>query len=82
MAYVPPRRSRISARHRALELLAASPEGYTEAMLLAHGISVELMADLIHIGFASAAPERIMAGGKSIEVERVRITEAGRKALQ
>jgi hypothetical protein len=56
MAYVPPHRSRISARHRALELLAASPEGYTEAMLLAHGISVELMADLIHIGSRARRP--------------------------
>jgi hypothetical protein len=32
-------------------------------------------------GLATATAERIVAGGKSIEVARVKITEAGRRAL-
>jgi hypothetical protein len=31
---------------RALELLAASPDGCTEALMLAHGFTVELLVDL------------------------------------
>ena len=48
---------------------------------LAHGISVELMVELVRAGLATAKAERVVAGGKSIEVARVRITEAGRRAL-
>jgi hypothetical protein len=32
-------------------------------------------------GLATAKAERVVAGGKSIEIARVRITEAGRQAL-
>ena len=32
-------------------------------------------------GLATAQAERVVAGGKTIEVARVRITEAGRRAL-
>jgi hypothetical protein len=32
-------------------------------------------------GLATAQAERVVAGGKPIEVARVRITEAGRKTL-
>jgi hypothetical protein len=34
-------------RRRALELLAASREGCTEAIMLAHGFTVELMVELV-----------------------------------
>jgi hypothetical protein len=36
------------------------------------------MVELINAGFATAKAERMVAGRKSIEVARVRITEAGR----
>jgi hypothetical protein len=68
-------------RRRALELLAASPDGCTEALLLAHGTTVEQMVALIRAGLASASAERVVGGGRTIEVARVRITEAGRRAL-
>jgi hypothetical protein len=70
------------ARRRALELLAASPDGCTEALLLANGFAVELLLDLVRAGLVSVEPERMMAGGRQIEVARVKITEAGRKVLQ
>jgi hypothetical protein len=68
-------------RRRAIELLARSPDGMTEAMLLAHGFTVDMLADLIRAGLATAKTERIVAGGRPIEVTRVRITDAGRQAL-
>jgi hypothetical protein len=68
-------------RRRALELLAASPDGCTEALMLANGFPVEMLVELIRTGLASAQAERMMAGGKQIEVARVRITEAGWRAL-
>jgi hypothetical protein len=49
--------------------------------MLAHGFSIDLMVDLINAGLAMAKAERMVAGGKSIEVAWVRITEVGRMAL-
>jgi hypothetical protein len=49
--------------------------------MLANGFQVEMLVELIRAGLASAQTERMMAGGKQIEVARVRITEAGRRAL-
>jgi len=41
-------------RRRALELLAASHDGATEAIMLAHGFTVELLVELIRAGLATA----------------------------
>jgi hypothetical protein len=40
-----------------------------------------MIADLVRAGFASAAPEMIRAGSKTIGVIRIRITDAGRQVL-
>jgi len=69
-----------ATRRRALELLAASP-GATEAILVAHGLTIDLLVELVRAGLATAKAERVMAGGRSMQVTRVRITEAGRRAL-
>jgi hypothetical protein len=69
-------------RRRALELLAASRDGCTEAIMLAHGFTVAQMVELVRAGLATATPERMVAGGKAMEIARVRITEAGRRALE
>ena len=68
-------------RRRALELLAGSPTGCTEALLFAYGITAEMLVGLIEAGLATATAERVIAGSKPIEVARVRITEEGRQAL-
>jgi hypothetical protein len=68
-------------RRRALELLAASPDGCTEAIMLAHGFSIEMMVEMINAGLATATSERVVAGSRKIEVATVRITDAGRMAL-
>jgi hypothetical protein len=70
-----------STRRRALELLAASPDGVTDAILAAHGFTLEQMVDLVRRGLATATAERVTTGERSIEVARIRITAAGRKAL-
>jgi hypothetical protein len=65
-------------RRRALELLAASPDGCTEALMLAHGFTVELLVDLCIAELAIATPERMVVGGRTVEVVRMKITESGR----
>jgi hypothetical protein len=49
--------------------------------MIAHGIPVSLLVDLCIAGLAIATPERKVAGERTIEVARVRITEAGRRVL-
>jgi hypothetical protein len=68
-------------RRRVLELLAASRDGVTEALMIAHGFTVEQMVELVRAGLATATGERVVAGKREIEVARVRITAKGRKAL-
>jgi hypothetical protein len=68
-------------RRRALELLEASIDGCTEAIMLAYGFKTELLVELVNVGLATASIERIVAGGRRVEVTRVRITAAGRRAL-
>jgi hypothetical protein len=53
----------------------------TEAILLAHGFTIEQMVELIRDGLATAKTERMVAGGRPMEVSRVRITDAGRRSL-
>jgi hypothetical protein len=68
-------------RRRALELLAASPDGCTEATMRAHGFTVDMLAKIVLAGLASVSTERVLAGRQPIEVARLRITDAGRRAL-
>ena len=77
----PPRKHRLSPEERqALELLASDPQGATEELLvLAHGFDSDMIAGLVHSGLARR--ENMKAGSRAIEVVRIRITGAGRKAL-
>jgi hypothetical protein len=76
-----PRRRPKPDRRLALELLATSPDGCTDALMFANGFTAELLVELVQAGVASAHAERVVAGSKTIEVARVKITEAGRQAL-
>jgi hypothetical protein len=60
----------------ALELLAKSSNGCTTSILLAHGFTSTLVAELIANGFAAAKSERMRAGQRTVDVTRVRITIA------
>jgi len=70
-------------QRRALELLASSRHGANEELLvLGHGFSCRMLAGLVRRKLAAAEREVVKAGGKTIEVVRVRMTEAGRRPLE
>ena len=69
-------------QRQALELLAASPRGNTKGRLLADGFTADMLADLVREGFATAQRETMRVGGRQIRVERYRITDAGRRAIE
>ena len=62
-------------------LLAASDDGCTEALLMAHGFGLELLDGIVIVGLATAQAERTFAAGRAIKSTRMRITAAGRRAL-
>jgi hypothetical protein len=68
-------------RRRALELLEASIDGCTEAIMLSYGFKSELLVELINAGLATATIERMVVGGRPVKVVRMRITAAGRRTL-
>jgi hypothetical protein len=57
-------------QRRALRLLAGSPLGVTEAIMLAHGFTTDLLFDLVQKGLATATPETVHAAKRPIEVVR------------
>ncbi len=79
----PPRKRRLGPeQRRALELLAGSPHGATEELLIhGHGLSRRLLAGLVQAGLATVERRVIMAGDTLVEVGKVKITAAGRRAL-
>ena len=81
MAVKPRKVWRDGEQKRALQLLAGSPHGCTEAIMLAHGFTAELLVDLVHDGLAKAVPGIMYAGKRPIEVTKLRITDLGRQAL-
>jgi hypothetical protein len=72
---------RLDATHRGYILRKRPDRPRTEAVMLAHGFTVDQMVGLVRAGLATATAERMVARSKAIEVATVRITEAGRRAL-
>ncbi len=68
-------------RQRALELLTSCRDGCPEALMIAHGFTARLLGALVREGLATATTERMLAGKTPMAVTRVRITDAGRRAL-
>ena len=78
----PPRKRHLGAeQRRALQLLASSPFGATEAIMLAHSFTRRMMASLSSAGLATARGKTVKVGDNAIAVGRVRITDAGRRAV-
>jgi len=75
------RRGLESDCQRALELLAAACDGCTEGVMLAHGFTIRLMAELVHAGLATATTERVVAGTYAGDVTRLKITDSGRQGV-
>jgi hypothetical protein len=63
-------------------LLASCRDGCTEAIMIAHGFTIAQVVELVHAGVATATTECVVAGSRKIEVATVRITDAGRRALE
>ena len=77
----PARKYRLGAQQRrALQLLAGIPFGATEAGMFLNGFERQTLARLLRAGLAILQHENLKAGSQSIG--RVRITEAGRRALE
>ena len=68
-----------SEERRALALVANDPNGATEAMLIAQGFSISMLARLVVDGLVIARHE---TGGRTVDIVRVKITDAGRAALK
>jgi hypothetical protein len=67
---------------RALAMLAdAGPSGYPKAALVLHGFAPWIVDDLVRIGLVKAQSATMRAGERSLVITRVRITDAGRRAL-
>ena len=76
------RRLRVEQR-RALEILAAAGlQGCAGATLLSHGFRIDMLADLVGDGLATANRETMRAGKRKITVARICITDAGRRAIK
>ena len=76
------RRKRLGLNaRRALEMLADDPRGFPETVLVAHGFADDLLRMLIRARLVQGQIDPA-EGGREIEVIRLRITEAGRQALE
>ena len=83
MARIPHRAVPSPTSVLALQVLAHyGAKGCTEALMMAHGFSTELMTALVRRGFACFKPERIVSGTRTMNVMNLRITNAGRGVLR
>ena len=69
-------------RRGALGILDDAPRGLTESILLAHGVTDQVIASLVRDGLATMRPENTREGVRTVDVIRVKITDAGRRALE
>jgi hypothetical protein len=80
---IPATRSRIKLSDeqlRALLLLAHSPKGCIEAVLMAHGFPTEMLVELLKTGLVKASPDEMRIARRRRRVLCFQITEVGRKA--
>jgi hypothetical protein len=59
----------------------ASTAGCTEAVMLLHGFTADQLAELVRAGFVATTVECVVGGAQTVEVIRLKITEAGQQAL-
>jgi hypothetical protein len=80
---VSPQQHLRAEQRRALEMLAAAGlHGCAGPTLLGHGFRVGMLADLVGEGLATARRETVIVGKRKITTARIRITDAGRRALE
>ena len=64
-----------------LGLLTPKKDGCTMTMLLARGVKIETIDELLAAGLAIKKSE-LVGRGRPVEVTRIAITDAGRQALE
>ena len=70
-------------QRRALQLLAGIPFGTTEIIMLTHhGFKRRTLTNLLHAGLVTIERASVNTEGKAIAAGRIRITAAGRSALE
>ena len=62
-------------------MLEAFIDGCTEAIMLTYGFKTELLVELVTAALGPASTEGTVTGRRRVEVTRMRITAAGRRAL-
>jgi hypothetical protein len=76
------RKDRLSGEaRRALELLV-DQQGSTQAWMLAQGVTDRMLFLLARAGLTTIRHEIINTGGDLIDVDRISITNTGRRALE
>jgi hypothetical protein len=65
-----------ATRRRALELLAASPDGATEAIMFAHGFTIDLLVELVRRR-ARHGESRACDGGRALDASHPRANHRG-----
>jgi hypothetical protein len=65
----------------ALWLLAESPNGCTQSILMAHGLAIGMLRELVRKGLATAGQRSIRTGLRTIKVTWLTITAEGRRVL-
>ena len=73
--------TRLPPRRYVLGLLTPKKDGCTMTMLLARGVKVETIDELLAAGLAIKKRE-VVGRGRPIEITRIAITDAGRRALE
>ena len=70
-------------QRRALALLVGcGSEGCTEGVMRMHGFEAYQLAELVRFGFVATTTERVIGEWRQpLEVKRLKITEAGDRAL-
>jgi hypothetical protein len=81
MATIRKRRLSLQAR-RALVMISSIPHGAAEELLMLRGFKSETLAELVLAGLATVVTETVHAGAPTIRVERYRITDDGRRAIE
>jgi hypothetical protein len=70
-------------QRRLLAMLdGAGPRGCPEAMILANGFDIEWVTDVVRAGLATVATQTVRAGDRTLGISNMKITDAGRRALE
>jgi hypothetical protein len=70
-----------NGHRQALKLLSHNRKGCAQAVLLAHGISGDILDALVLHGMAMAQPSRLRVGSRERTVVWVKITRGGLQAI-